>query len=136
MQKLTKAWNKAPAGTPITADPAELASEKGVVLVDAARFAYLAKHGFFRARKEEVDAKQAGKSTARVSTVTDGAESASAGNETGNVPAAVQLEAPPPPAFDEPLTSEAAASEAAGLQAPAREGSPTTLRPQDPEGSL
>lgn len=58
MQTLTKPWNKAPAGTEITDDPAE--AKKGgkkVVLVDSARLAHLAKHGFFRVRKETEDAK-------------------------------------------------------------------------------
>ena len=56
MQTLTKPWNKAPAGTEITDDPAE--AKKGgkkVVLVDSARLAHLSKHGFFRVRKEAAE---------------------------------------------------------------------------------
>jgi hypothetical protein len=45
--KLTKPWNAAPAGTEITADPAE--AKDGAVLVDPARFAHLEAGGFFAA---------------------------------------------------------------------------------------
>lgn len=42
---LTKPWNKTPAGTEITTDPA--IREDGVILVDQARFAFLEAEGFF-----------------------------------------------------------------------------------------
>ena len=47
---LTKSWNRAEAGTVITADPAEVA--EGAVLVDPARFAYLEAQGFFASQPE------------------------------------------------------------------------------------
>ncbi len=51
--KLTKAWNAMPAGTEITADPAE--AQGGAVLVDPARFEHLATGGFFTAPEPPPD---------------------------------------------------------------------------------
>ncbi len=103
MQKLTKAWNKAPAGTPITTDPAEAKKTKGAILVDDARFAHLVRHGFFRARKAAEETEPQKSSTAA---------------PVAEAPADAELEALPPAPDDRALSLDDLAAEGKNVRDP------------------